>query len=229
MPAFELVSDFVPMGDQPQAIAKLTEGLLRGDRYQTLLGVTGSGKTYVMAKVIETVQRPTLVIAHNKTLAAQLYSEFKEFFPAQRGGVLCLLLRLLPARSLHPAHRHLHREGRADQRGDRPAAPGGHLGSLLAARRDHRGLGLLHLRPGRPRGVRPGGHQPAAGRDSAAATRMLRHLVDIYYERNDCGCSAAASSACAATRWRSCPPTGRRPTASSSGATRSSASWRSTR
>ena len=81
MPAFELVSDFVPMGDQPQAIAKLTEGLLRGDRYQSLMGVTGSGKTYVMAKLIEKVQRPTLVMAHNKTLAAQLYSEFKEFFP----------------------------------------------------------------------------------------------------------------------------------------------------
>ena len=81
MPAFELVSDFVPMGDQPQAIAKLTEGLLRGDRCQSLMGVTGSGKTYVMAKLIEKVQRPTLVMAHNKTLAAQLYSEFKEFFP----------------------------------------------------------------------------------------------------------------------------------------------------
>jgi len=81
MPAFELVSDFVPMGDQPQAIAKLTEGLLRGDRCQSLMGVTGSGKTYVMAKLIEKVQRPTLVMAHNKTLAAQLYSEFREFFP----------------------------------------------------------------------------------------------------------------------------------------------------
>jgi len=81
MGEFRLVSDFRPTGDQPQAIAQLTEGTLRGDRHQTLLGVTGSGKTYVMAEVIEAVQRPTLVIAHNKTLAAQLYTEFKEFFP----------------------------------------------------------------------------------------------------------------------------------------------------
>jgi len=81
MPPFQLVSVFQPTGDQPQAIAQLCEGVLHGDHYQTLLGVTGSGKTYVMAKIIEAVQRPTLVMAHNKTLAAQLYSEFKEFFP----------------------------------------------------------------------------------------------------------------------------------------------------
>ena len=81
MPEFELVSDFVPTGDQPQAIAKLVEGLKVGDQHQTLMGVTGSGKTYVMAKIIEAVQRPTIVMAHNKTLAAQLYTEFREFFP----------------------------------------------------------------------------------------------------------------------------------------------------
>lgn len=81
MPEFKLVSDFVPTGDQPEAIAKLVEGVLRGDRFQTLLGVTGSGKTFVMANIIQAVQRPTLVIAHNKTLAAQLYAEFREFFP----------------------------------------------------------------------------------------------------------------------------------------------------
>ncbi|MBC7317064.1 MAG: DEAD/DEAH box helicase family protein, partial [Chloroflexi bacterium] len=81
MPEFQLVSDFVPTGDQPEAIAKLVEGVLRGDRFQTLLGVTGSGKTFVMANIIQAVQRPTLVIAHNKTLAAQLYAEFREFFP----------------------------------------------------------------------------------------------------------------------------------------------------
>ena len=81
VPDFKVVSDFVPTGDQPQAIEALAEGVLRGDRYQTLLGVTGSGKTFTMAKVAEQVQRPTLVIAHNKTLAAQLATEFREFLP----------------------------------------------------------------------------------------------------------------------------------------------------
>src|SRR5512140_687336 len=81
MPEFKLVSPFQPTGDQPNAIEKLVEGLQRGARFQTMLGATGTGKTFVMAEIIEKVQRPTLVIAHNKTLAAQLYSEFREFFP----------------------------------------------------------------------------------------------------------------------------------------------------
>ena len=78
---FHLKAPFKPTGDQPQAIEKLADGILRGEKNQVLLGVTGSGKTYTMAKVIEKVQKPTLVIAHNKTLAGQLCSEFKEFFP----------------------------------------------------------------------------------------------------------------------------------------------------
>ncbi|HNS49768.1 MAG TPA: excinuclease ABC subunit UvrB [Anaerolineae bacterium] len=82
MPAFQVVSDFQPTGDQPQAIELLVQGLRHGNRHQTLLGATGTGKTYTIAKVIEQVQRPTLVMAHNKTLAAQLYAEFREFFPA---------------------------------------------------------------------------------------------------------------------------------------------------
>ncbi len=81
MAKFKLVSSFKPEGDQPQAIKELAEGLLGGKRYQTLLGVTGSGKTFTMANVIEKTGKPVLVISHNKTLAAQLYSEFKEFFP----------------------------------------------------------------------------------------------------------------------------------------------------
>ncbi len=94
MPDFKLVTDLRPTGDQPKAIESLVEGLNTGDTFQTLLGVTGSGKTFTMANVIERVNRPTLVLALNKTLAAQLYAEFKEFFP---GGVLRLVLRLLPA------------------------------------------------------------------------------------------------------------------------------------
>src|SRR5512136_2815305 len=78
---FELVSEYPPAGDQPQAIAKLTEGVLAGAKHQVLLGVTGSGKTFAIANVIRNVEKPTLVISHNKTLAAQLYAEFKGFFP----------------------------------------------------------------------------------------------------------------------------------------------------
>ena len=81
MPQFKIVSDFQPTGDQPQAVDKLVDGLAHGHKRQTLLGVTGSGKTFTMANIIERVQRPTLVMCHNKTLAAQLCSEFKEFFP----------------------------------------------------------------------------------------------------------------------------------------------------
>ena len=78
---FKLSSNYAPTGDQPQAIKELTEGIRRGVPFQTLLGVTGSGKTFTMANVIANVGRPTLILSHNKTLAAQLYSEFKAFFP----------------------------------------------------------------------------------------------------------------------------------------------------
>src|SRR5712672_507981 len=78
---FQLVSKYKPRGDQPQAIKTLVESLTTGNRFQTLLGVTGSGKTFTMANVIQQLDRPTLVISHNKTLAAQLFSEFKQFFP----------------------------------------------------------------------------------------------------------------------------------------------------
>ena len=83
---FNLNSSYSPAGDQPQAIEQLTQGLLNGERYQTLLGVTGSGKTFTMANVIQNVQRPVLVLTHNKTLVAQLYGEFKQFFPDNAVG-----------------------------------------------------------------------------------------------------------------------------------------------
>ena len=79
--AFKLVSNYKPTGDQPQAIAQLTDGILRGDKAQVLLGVTGSGKTFTMANVIQNLDKPTLILTHNKTLTAQLYGEFKQFFP----------------------------------------------------------------------------------------------------------------------------------------------------
>ncbi|HLG44519.1 MAG TPA: DEAD/DEAH box helicase family protein, partial [Nitrospirales bacterium] len=78
---FKLVTDFRPKGDQPEAIDKLVEGLRARKQHQVLLGITGSGKTFTMAKVIEAVERPALILSHNKTLAAQLYQEFRRFFP----------------------------------------------------------------------------------------------------------------------------------------------------
>ncbi len=81
MKTFKVHSKFQPTGDQPQAIEKIVEGFQKGLKFQALRGVTGSGKTFTMANVIEKMQKPTLVIAHNKTLAAQLYNELKEFFP----------------------------------------------------------------------------------------------------------------------------------------------------
>src|SRR5207237_497175 len=81
---FKLLSPFTPQGDQPEAIRQLTESVQGGTRDQVLLGVTGSGKTFTVAKVIESVNRPTLVLSHNKTLAAQLYQEFKNFFPENK-------------------------------------------------------------------------------------------------------------------------------------------------
>src|SRR5262245_3918583 len=81
MPELKLVSEYQPTGDQPNSIQQLVENINNGLKYQTLLGATGTGKTFVASKVIELTQKPTLVLAHNKTLAAQLYSEFKELFP----------------------------------------------------------------------------------------------------------------------------------------------------
>ena len=81
MAKFELISDYKPTGDQPNAIRELSKGISSGDRFQTLLGVTGSGKTYTMANVIANTGKPTLILSHNKTLAAQLYGEFKSYFP----------------------------------------------------------------------------------------------------------------------------------------------------
>ena len=130
---FVIKSEYEPKGDQPTAIKELVEGIDRNDRTQVLLGVTGSGKTYTMAKVIEATQRPAIILAPNKTLAAQLYGEFKSFFPDNAVEYFVSLLRLLPARSLRPAHRHLHRKGLFHQRADRPHAP---LGDARALERD---------------------------------------------------------------------------------------------
>ncbi len=184
MGRFELVSDFQPTGDQPQAIAKLVEGLRRGYRMQTLLGATGTGKTYVMAQVIAQAQRPTLVLAPNKTLAAQLYSEFREFFPRNAVEYFVSYYDYYQPEAYVPAQ-DLYIEKDADINAEieklRLAAT-----EALLTRRDviivasvsciysigspeEYGRDVVVLRQGELR-----------RRDS-----LLRHLAAIYYDRND--------------------------------------------
>lgn len=110
MDHFKLHSEYQPTGDQPQAIAELVEGFRQGNQFETLLGVTGSGKTFTMANVIQALNKPTLIIAHNKTLAGQLYGEMKEFSRKMRWNI-CFLLRLLSAGGLCAVFGYLYCQG----------------------------------------------------------------------------------------------------------------------
>lgn len=184
MPDFKVVSDFQPTGDQPLAIEKLVEGFRKGLRYETLLGATGTGKTFVMAKVIEAVQRPTLIIAHNKTLAAQLYSEFREFFPQNAVEYFVSYYDYYQPEAYVPQHDlYIEKDASINDEIDRLRLA---ATSALFSRRDVvivssvsciYGLGspedygqvVIHLKKGEVR-----------RRDN-----ILRHLVEIHYERND--------------------------------------------
>jgi len=184
MPDFQLVSDMRPTGDQPQAIAKLVEGLKRGDRQQTLLGVTGSGKTYVVANVIEQVQRPTLVLSHNKTLAAQLYSEFREFFPHNAVEYFVSYYDYYQPEAYIP---------RTDTYIEKDADINEEIGKLrlaatssLLSRRDVVIVASVSC-------IYNIGSPEEYGQDVVRLQRgerhrrdqLLRHLTEIYYERND--------------------------------------------
>ena len=154
MPPFKIVSEFKMTGDQPQAVDLLVEGVNRGDRYQTLLGVTGSGKTFTMANVVERVQRPTLVIAHNKTLAAQLATEFKEFFPENAVEYFVSYYDYYQPEAYIPrSDTYIEKDADINEEIDklRHAAT-----RALLTREDVLivALGLLHLRPGLAGGVR---------------------------------------------------------------------------
>jgi len=128
--SFQLESKYKPKGDQAQAIGKLIKSVEAGNRHQTLLGVTGSGKTFTIANVIRELDRPTLVISHNKTLAAQLYSEFKQFFPRNAVEYFVSYFDYYQPEAYIP--RHLHREGFFHQRGDRAIAAFGNERTPLA-------------------------------------------------------------------------------------------------
>jgi excinuclease ABC subunit B len=184
MPEFQLVSDFRPTGDQPEAIAALVEGLEKGHKHQTLLGATGTGKTYVVSQVIERAQKPTLVLAHNKTLAAQLYAEFREFFPHNAVEYFVSYYDYYQPEAYVPKHDlYIEKDADINEEIDRLRLA---ATTALFSRRDviivasvsciyaigdpeEWGKVMLELRRGEQ-------HR----RDT-----LLRHLVSIYYNRND--------------------------------------------
>src|SRR5438309_1069873 len=184
MPDFRLVADFQPTGDQPQAIDRLADGLARGLRHQTLMGVTGSGKTWTMANVIAKHGKPTLVLSHNKTLAAQLYAEFRSFFPDNAVEYFVSYFDYYqPEAYLPRSDTYIEKDSSRNDEIDKLRHAATHA---LFERRDViivasvsciYGLGapvdygatVLRLRQG-------GKYRRAA---------VLRHLVDLQYQRND--------------------------------------------
>ena len=184
MPDFKVYSDFEPTGDQPQAIAQLADGIRSGLKHQTLLGVTGSGKTYTMAKVIEQVQKPTLILAHNKTLAAQLYSEFREFLPNNAVEYFVSYYDYYQPEAYIPrSDTYIEKESQTNEEIDRLRLA---ATRALFSRKDvvivasvsciyglgspeDYGQAVVHLRVG----------------EMIRRQQILRHLIDIYYERND--------------------------------------------
>jgi len=184
MPIFQLISDLVPTGDQPTAIAELVQGLKAGHAHQTLLGVTGSGKTYVMANIIEQVQRPTLVLSHNKTLAAQLYSEFREFFPQNAVEYFVSYYDYYqPEAYIARTDTYIEKDADINEEIEklRLAAT-----SSLMTRRDVIIVSSVSC-------IYNLGSPDEYGQDVVALargeqrrrSRLLRHLTEIYYERND--------------------------------------------
>ena len=184
MPEFKLVSDFQPTGDQPTAIEKLVEGLHQGHKHQTLLGATGTGKTYVMAQIIERVQRPTLVMCHNKTLAAQLYAEFKEFFPRNAVEYFVSYYDYYQPEAYVPRHDlYIEKDASINEEIDRLRLA---ATSSLFSRRDVVIVASVSCiygigDPEEYGKVVVSLHQGQVRRRD----KVLRHLVDIHYERND--------------------------------------------
>jgi len=184
MPRFRLVSDFQPTGDQPEAIATLVEGLRKGYKHQTLLGATGVGKTYVMSQVIQHWQRPTLVLSHNKTLAAQLYSEFSSFFPHNAVEYFVSYYDYYQPESYLPKYDlYIEKEADINEEIDRLRLA---ATSALFSRRDVVIVASVSC-------IYAIGDPEEWGRVVVRLARgerhrrqtLLRHLVSIHYERND--------------------------------------------
>jgi excinuclease ABC subunit B len=184
MPDFQLVSDFQPTGDQPVAIEQLLSGLDNAHEFQTLLGATGTGKTYTIAKVIEATQRPTLIIAHNKTLAAQLYSEFREFFPHNAVSYFVSYYDYYQPEAYVPRHDlYIEKETDINEEIDRLRLE---ATTNVLSRRDVIVVASVSCIYGL-------GNPEDYGKVTIKLERggryrrdaVLRHLVDIHYERND--------------------------------------------
>ncbi len=184
MPEFKLVSPFQPTGDQPTAIAKLTEGILRGDKYQTLLGATATGKTFVMAAIIEQVQKPTLVIAHNKTLAAQLYSEFREFFPHNAVEYFVSYYDYYQPEAYVPKQDlYIEKDSEINEEIERLRLA---ATSALLSRRDVVIVASVSCIYGLGSPEEFGGVRLSLKRgETRNRDKVLRHLVEIHYARND--------------------------------------------
>ena len=181
---FELVSDFQPMGDQPQAIEGLVEGLKQGLRFQTLLGATGTGKTYTMAQIIQRTQKPALIMAHNKTLAAQLYSEFKEFFPRNAVNYFVSYYDYYqPEAYIARTDTYIEKDTSINEELDRLRLA---ATSSLFARRDVIIVASVSCiyGIGNPQDWGKVTVKLAVG-ENRRRDVLLRHLVDLQYERND--------------------------------------------
>ena len=206
MDHFELHSEFQPTGDQPQAIEKLVNGFREGNQFQTLLGVTGSGKTFTMANVIKALNKPTLVMAHNKTLAAQLYGEFKEFFPENAVEYFVSYYDYYQPEAYVPqTDTYIEKDSAINDEIDKLR----HSATAALSERSDviivssvsciYGLGspidyknmVVSLRPGMEK-----------DRDD-----VIRRLIDMQYDRNDMDFTAAPSG-CRAMCWRSSRPIG---------------------
>lgn len=184
MPEFKLVSPFQPTGDQPTAIAKLVEGLQRGDKFQTLLGATGTGKTYVMAEIIARVQKPTLVLAHNKTLAAQLYAEFREFFPHNAVEYFVSYYDYYQPEAYVPQQDlYIEKDSSINEEIDRLRLA---ATSALLSRRDVIIVASVSCIYGLGSPVDFGEVRLILQRGEIRnRDKVLRHLIEIHYERND--------------------------------------------
>ena len=208
MPPFRIAADFEPSGDQPEAIRELTEGVKAGEQYLTLLGATGTGKTFTIAHVVEAVQRPTLVIAPNKSLGAQLANEFREVFPDNAVEYFVSYYDYYQPEAYIPTtDTYIEKDSSVNDEIER-LRHAATAALLSPARRPHRGERLVHLRPGLARGVR--------GADPASLSREPR-------SRSSSRCSGWSTSSTSGTR--SAARAGR----SASPATRSRCSRRTSR
>ncbi len=184
MPPFQVVSDFQPMGDQPQALSKLATGIDAGMAHQVLLGVTGSGKTYTMAKVVEAIQKPTLVIAHNKTLAAQLYSEFREFLPKNMVEYFVSYYDYYQPEAYIPrSDTYIEKDAQVNEEIERLRLA---ATSALFSRGDVVIVASVSCiyGLGSPQDYGQVALKLNVG-EMVRRNQVLRHLVDIFYERND--------------------------------------------